>query len=170
MKKIIVGIVFGSFAVTFLGLSFAQTELIVFPKEGQSRAQQAEDKGYCNIWAREESGIDPAYIKAKIEMMDEMIVREAQSSREKPIGRIFRGAARGAAIGGIRQGIDSDIGAGAAGGAAMGMFRSRDARKKEAKDQRQASQFYRKEQYEVQYDKFLRAYSACMEAKDYSVK
>ena len=170
MRMIFSGIIFISFVLTFIGLSFAQSELIVFPKDGQNREQQSEDKGYCNIWAREESGIDPAYIKAKIEMMDEMIVRDAHASREKPIGRIFKTAAKGAALGGIRQGIDSDVGAGAAGGAAIGIFKSRDARKKSEQEQRTTSQHYRKQQLETKYDKYLRAYSACMDAKGYSVR
>ena len=170
MKRMIIAAILSVIFVSFAWLSSAQEELIIFPKEGQGREQKAEDKGYCVSWAKEETNVDPSYLRAKIEMTDEMIVRDAQGSQQKPMGRIFKGAARGAALGGIRQGIDSDVGAGAAGGAAIGIFRSRDAKRKEAKEQKQASQYYRKEQYETQYNKFLRAYSACMDAKGYSVK
>jgi len=170
MKKTIFGILFVSFVLAFTGSSFAQVEPIIFPKEGQSRAQKAEDKGYCGIWSREETGVDPSYIKAKIEMADEMIIREAQSGQQSMGRKLFRGAARGAAMGAVGSNVDNNVGKRAIQGGMFAGMRSRDARKKSAQEQRVASQVYRKEQLMVQYNSYFRAFSACMEAKGYSVK
>jgi hypothetical protein len=51
----------------------AATNLFVYPSEGQSATQTAQDRKECNEWAVQQSGLDPATAKrrAKIQHLDE---------------------------------------------------------------------------------------------------
>lgn len=170
MKRMIIAVIFSGILVSFAWHSSAQEELIIFPKEGQGREQKAEDKGYCVHWAKEETDVDPSYLRAKIEMADEMIVREAQATQPRTGRRLMRGAARGAALGAVGSNVDNNVGKRAIQGGMIAGMKTRDQKKQTAAEQKVASQIYRKEQLLAQYDKYLRAFAACMEAKGYSVK
>jgi len=152
------------------GNALALKNPIIFPKEGQSREQQGSDKQYCGSWAREETGVDPSYVKAKLEMTNDNVANAA--SREKPSfgRRLMRGAAMGAAMGGLDNAIDNNVGKRAAQGAVLMGSRSRQESKQYYQDQQLNSQLQKKQQLEEQYDQYIRAFSVCMDAKGYSVK
>ena len=53
MKKVIIGFVFAGFIMAMSSLSNAQSELMVFPKDGQSKEEQAKDTTSCKSWAKD---------------------------------------------------------------------------------------------------------------------
>lgn len=133
-------------------------ELMIYPKEGQSPEQQEKDKFECYSWAKNESGFDP---------MAPPTATEAPPQQQARQGGALRGAARGAAVGAI---IDDSDGAkkGAWAGAAVGGMRSQDQKRKEAQAQQQWEQ-EQQQIYAEKRDRYNRAYSVCLEARDYSV-
>jgi hypothetical protein len=144
---------------------------IIFPKEGQSKEQRMQDQSYCEDWAKDESGVDPSYVMAKIDSLNEQIAAEAASQSNPGMGRkILRGAALGAAMGGLDDAIDSEAGAGAAKGAVLATSKARQSQKQAEQQQAVDSLYAKKQQMEEEYQNFQRAFSACMEAKNYSVK
>lgn len=164
------------FLATFLALIgvctvlYAVSDPMVFPKNGQSKEQQMMDKRDCQDWAKNETGINPDYTLAKIDSLNENMANQAAGKSSSMGGKIVRGAAMGAAMGGIDEGIDSKAGAGAAKGA---LFMAAKGRQDKQKAQQQAavdSQYAQREQLEKQYDTYIRAFSACLDAKGYSVK
>ena len=135
-------------------------ELMIYPRGGQSQKQQEKDKFECYSWSKNESGFDP---------MAPPIATEAPPQQQAKQGGVLRGAARGAALGAIID--DSHEGArkGAWAGAAIGGMRQRDQKRKEA----QAHQQWEQEQQQIYTEKrnrYNRAYSACLDARNYSVR
>jgi len=152
-----------SFVVLLCGICLSGTsvaqELMVFPNEDQSKEQQQQDEFTCYNWAKDETDFDPMAVPTATEPPPQ---QEAQK------GGIGRGAVRGAAIGGIIGGSD-DAKTGAAVGAAAGGMRRNDQKRKEQAAQQQWEQ----EQQQIYADKrnrYNRAYAACMEGKDYTVR
>ena len=142
---------------TLLAAPVGASEAYVYPKAGQSDEQMEKDKYDCYQWAKKESGFDP------------MERPTATSEAPETKGGAVRGAAGGAAIGAVAGAIAGDAGKGAAIGAASGglvggMRRqgSRRAQKDWAKDQ--------SAQYERARSEYNRAWAACLEGKDYTVK
>lgn len=127
---------------------------IVYPAKGQSQAQQNKDAGECQVWAKQQTGVDPAAV--------------AQSANQPPPpeqkGQRVKGAVAGAAVGGIVDGGD-----GARTGAAVGMVAGGSRQRQErraAASQQQAQQ----QQAQGQMGNYNRAYSACMEGRGYTIK
>ncbi len=142
----------------FTGATVAQ-ELMIFPNEDQSPEKQEEDKFACYGWAKNETGFDP---------MAPPTATEAPPQQEAQKGGVGRGAVRGAAVGGIVDGSDGAK-KGAAAGAVVGGARRRDQQRSEAQKQQQWEQ----EQQQIYADKrnrYNRAYAACLEGKNYTVK
>jgi hypothetical protein len=151
--------------------AYAVQDPIIFPKNGQTKEQKQQDQAYCQTWAKDESGVDPAYVKAKLDAVNDQMANQAATQKGViGSGKIIRGAAVGAAMGGLDDAIDSEAGAGAAKGAvlmgARGRSQNREAQEKQAVE----NGYAKKQQLEEEYQKFQRAFSACMEAKGYSVK
>jgi hypothetical protein len=146
---------------TLLGALWASAplradELMIYPKEGQSPEQQEKDKFECYGWAKNESGFDP---------MAPPTATEAPPKQKAKKGGLLRGAARGAVVGEI---VDDDHQTGAKAGAAIGGMRRADQKRKEA----QAQQQWEQEQQHIYAEKrnrYNRAYSVCLEARDYAV-
>jgi hypothetical protein len=134
-------------------------ELMIYPKKAQSAEQQEKDKFECYSWAKNESGFDP---------MAPPMAAEAPPQQQAPRGGVVRGAARGAAVGAI---IDDSDGAkkGAWAGAAVGGMRRQDQKREEAQAQQQWEQ-EQQQIYAENRNRYNRAYSACLEARDYIVK
>lgn len=133
-------------------------KLYIFPKEGQSQAQQDKDRGECHVWAVNEAGYDPTTAGPS-----------AQAKTQSELGGAAKGAVVGAAGGAIIGAIAGDTGAGAAIGAAAGGlfngFRRRDHNNKaraEASAQNQQSDRARAE--------YQRALTACLNGKGYTVQ
>ena len=149
---------------TLLGACFSTAgmaqELMIFPNNDQSKEQQEEDKFACYSWAKGETGFDP---------MAPPTVTEAPPQQQAQKGGVGRGAVRGAALGQIVGGDSDSTWKGAAAGAAVGGMRRNDQKRNEQQQQQQWEQ----EQAQIYADKrnrYNRAYSACLEGKDYTVR
>ena len=134
--------------------------LYIFPGENQDQAQQDTDELTCFNWAKQQTGYDP---------LNPTQVQAAQVDTS-PDGAAIRGSARGAAGGAAIGAIAGDTGKGAAIGAVVGGIRGR--RAKRANDaQQQAANNAGADAYEQKLaDDYKKAFSACMEAKGYTVK
>ncbi|MFT4572567.1 MAG: hypothetical protein ACI8TX_002921 [Hyphomicrobiaceae bacterium] len=147
--------------VTILGAALvaapAFAQPYIFPNDDQSAEQQATDDGACKSWAQGQTGVDPSRPSSP------------PSSYSAGDPSMVRGAARGAALGAVVGAIGGDAGKGAAMGAAggglFGGMRRRDQYRNEETQLRnwQAQQ----QQAHAQY---MRAFGACMEGKNYTVK
>jgi hypothetical protein len=143
--------------VTATGLA---QELMIFPNGDQTPEKQEEDKFTCYGWAKGETGFDP---------MEVPTVTEAPPQQETKRGGVGRGAVRGAAVGQIVGGDSDSTWKGAAAGAAVGGMRRNDQVRKEQQSQEQWEQ----EQAQIYAEKrsrYNRAYAACLEGKNYTVR
>ena len=152
------------FLVILAGAGLAATasaqELMVFPNDGQDKEQQQQDEFTCYNWAKGETDFDP------------MVVPTATApppQQAAPKGGVRRGAVRGAAIGAVAGGNSSDIGKAAAVGAVAGGMRRQDQKRKEDTE---AQQWEQEQQriYQENRSRYNRAYAACMEGKNYTVR
>jgi hypothetical protein len=139
------------------------SDLFIYPKKGQSQAQQDKDRFECHSWAVTQTGFDPT--RAQV---------SAPPPPEKTSeGGAVRGAARGAAVGAIGGAIGGDAGKGAAIGAGVGAagggMRRRSAERAQA-DQYQKSVEQSQAELEKQRATYNKALSACLEGRDYTVK
>ncbi|GJQ24223.1 hypothetical protein BIY37_03200 [Candidatus Brocadia sapporoensis] len=146
-------------ATTFATSSVLAQNLIIYPAKGQSQEQMEKDKFECYSWAKQQTGVDP------------MVASTAPqaASQESTAGGAVKGAAKGALVGAGIGAIAGDAGKGAAIGAvsggAFGGLKSRNQRKQaEQAQQQQISQTNQR------INEYNRAYSACLEAKGYTVK
>ncbi len=149
---------FAVFLVAFLlAGAVAAQQVFVFPAQGQTPEQQAQDEGTCNAWAVNQTGFNPMHAGSA-----------PPPSGQATQGGVARGAARGAATGAVIGGITGDAGrgaaAGAAGGAMVGGMRRRDQRR-----QQEAEQQAWQQQQNAARHAWQRAYTACLEGKGYTV-
>ena len=171
--------------VTFVSVGYAQAnpsgktlastmDVYVFPKKGQQTDQQSTDEAACYEWAVTNSGNDPFALQKQGAEQAQQTEQSQAAAQQSVRGSGARGALRGAAVGAIVGEIaDDDAGAGAAYGAAAGGVLSRRRAKKsanqataQAEQQGQAQQQSNQEQL----GNFKKAFSVCLEAKDYLVK
>lgn len=136
---------FGVLAL-LLAAGAAAQKPITYPAKGQSPQQQQKDDGECYVWAKTNTGIDPAS-------------PPASAPPPKPGGERVKGAVRGAIVG---EAVDNNPGGGAAAGAVVGGAK---ARKNQAAQQQQAQS----KQAQTM-DTYYRAHGACMEGRGYTVK
>jgi hypothetical protein len=136
----------------------AAQELFVFPQQGQSQAQQDQDRGACHVWAVNQTGFDPTLASTT-----------PPSSREAPQGALVRGGARGAAAGAVMGAIGGNAGRGAAMGAAGGGVIGGMRRSDQARRQQQGSRNWQAQQ-DAQRANYRRALTACLEGKGYTVR
>ena len=139
-----------------IGTSGMAEELMIFPNADQSAEQQEQDKYTCYSWAKDQSGFDP--------MAPPTATAPPPETHAKK-GGVGRGAVRGAAIGGIA----GDAGKGAAAGAAIGGMRRQDQKRKEAAAQERWEQ-EQQQIYAENRSRYNRAYAACLEGKNYTVR
>ena len=139
-------------------------ELVIYPAKGQSAQQMEKDKAECYSWAKAQSGFDP---------MQPPSPTTAPPQQTEPRSGAVRGAVRGALLGTAVGAITGDVGKGAAIGAAsgglLGGMRRRD---QEAQQRAAKEQWARQEasQYQQKRASYLKAFSACMEGRGYTVK
>ena len=132
--------------------------VFVYPKDNQTPGQQAKDENECYKSAKEQSGIDPAAPPPP--------PQQAQQAK----GGGAKGAAKGAAGGAAIGAIAGDAGTGAAVGATAGAVRGRRQQKKANKQAEQQAQQQAQAQQQQTMDTFKKAFGACMDARQYSVK
>lgn len=152
----------------------ATMDVYVFPKKGQEAEQQSKDEAACFEWATSNTGTDP-FALAKQEQADQQKAQRekqaaAQAGRGSGGGGAIAGAAAGALIGEI---ANDDASEGAAWGAAAGLIRGR-RMGAEARQQAQAQASDKADQREQltaeKLGNFKKAFSVCLEAKEYLVK
>jgi hypothetical protein len=154
-------------AVMALSLLAGQTfadDLFVYPAKGQSQEQTEKDKAECYQWAKSQTGFDP---------MAPPAATSPPPQSGAPEGGAVRGAARGALVGVAVGAIAGDAGKGAAIGAAsgglLGGMKRRDQVARETHAQEQWAQ-QQAAQYQQKRDTYNRAYKACLEGRNYTVK
>lgn len=183
MKKISTRLSLPGLALTLLfgnmlqaqGQTLGSTmDVYIFPVEGQDAGQQSKDEATCYEWAAGNTGTDP-FDLAKEEQADQQRAQADQQAAQQ-VGQgsgargAFRGAAAGALIGEI---ANDDASEGAAWGAAAGVVRGRRrgrAEQHQAQEQAAAQAEQRQAATEEQLANFKKAFSVCLEAKEYMVK
>jgi len=151
--------IIGLSAILNLGMfmTSAQSEMFIYPKDGQSAEQQELDEFRCYKWAKNQTGVDP-----------NQQPQTTAASQPKRRGGILGGAMGGAALGAIGGAIAGNPGKGAAIGAGVGagssMLRNRRARGQAEQRQQQATA-----QQQQSRQEFNRAYGVCLEGRGYKV-
>ena len=134
--------------------------LYVFPSNNQSQEQLDADEMECFKWAKAQTNYDP---------LNPTQV-QVQQATTGPDGTAVRGAARGAAAGAAIGAIGGDAGEGAAIGAVVGGMRGRRTRVAGDKAEQQQNEQAAAAQAQALLDNYIKAYSACIEGKGYTVK
>lgn len=159
-----------------------QLGLHAFPAKNQSPEQQQTDELACYRWAKQDTAFDPIAALTAAQSAKNSAPAGGTGPAPSPVpqGAGVKGAAGGAAAGAAVGAIAGDAGKGAAIGAASGGIRGRMAQKRaqaeaQQKAQQQSQQTAQqqaqaKAQTQAGFEDFKRAYSACMDAKGYSVK
>lgn len=152
---------------SFLGTEAYASDVYVFPRQNQTMEQQSMDAGTCRQWAMRQTGVDPTYVQGQMAMMQNQYGYQRQ---EMPVARhALRGVAAGAIMGEIHKEMDPGAGRGAAmgltAGAMHGMRQKRDMMMQEEAQRTQQQM----QQLQGRHNSYVRAYSACMDAKGYSV-
>jgi outer membrane lipoprotein SlyB len=131
----------------------------VYPAKGQTADQQNTDESDCYTWAVQQSGYDPI----------NPTTVQAQQVEGHAAGSTVAGSAGGAAVGAAIGAIAGDAGKGAAIGAVSGaVLGIRRGRMAHAAEQGQADQQAAQTNQNL-VDGFKKAYSACLQAKGYTV-
>jgi len=157
--------------------------MFAYPKNQQNADQQLKDESECYGMARQRTGIDaqappPQGLSEEEKKLAQQ--QAAENAKQAQGGRV-RGAARGAAGGAAIGAIAGDAGKGAGAGAVAGTMRGgaqqRQANaqsKEQAAAQTAAGQKKAEEEmlrnHQAGVDTFQRAFAACMDARNYSVK
>ena len=135
-------------------------KIVAFPAKDQSQQKQKEDEYACYNWAKDNSGIDPLNLPKVA----------APPPETGPTGGAVVGAAKGAAAGVAIGAIAGDAGKGAAIGAVAGGLAGRRAGKQaQAQENQQAQAGAAKSEQDMK-NSFIKAFSACMEGKGYTIK
>jgi outer membrane lipoprotein SlyB len=161
--------------LVFLSISASAQDLFVYPSEGQSDEQLADDRYECHVWAVQESRFDPSQLG---ETAPPKIVRvpipenEAEGATEKGA---LAGTIAGAVIGrDDNRGRSAILGGviGAIAGAAAEQQGERRAREQaEAEAQREAERLAQnKAELAVRRSNYRRAMTACLEGRGYTVR
>ncbi len=172
---VFIALTFSSTVVYGEGKTLASTlEVYVFPNAGQASDQQSMDESECYGWATSNTGSDPFELQKQSEQQQQQTNQQVQQAQSATQGAGVQGAVKGAVAGAVVGEIASDdAGKGAAYGAAAGAVVSRRrARRASANAQEQALQQGASQQQatQEQVDNFKKAFSVCLEAKDYMVK
>ena len=150
--------------VMLAGASLAATasaqDLMVFPNNDQDKEQQQKDEYTCYNWAKGETSFDPMAVPT---------ASTPPPQQAAPTGGVRRGAVRGAALGAVAGGNSDDVWKAAAVGATVGGMRRQDQKRKEGAEQQQWEQEQQRI-YEENRNRYNRAYAACMEGKNYTVR
>jgi hypothetical protein len=159
--------------------------MFAYPKNQQNADQQLKDENECYGSAKQQTGVDPQAAAPQQPSAEQQQAQQQQAAqqagKETPKGGAVKGGAGGAAGGAAIGAIAGDAGTGAAIGATAGAVAGRRKQKKaqKASEQQAAQQTAQTQQqaqaqataeHEKSLDSFKRAFSACMDARGYSVK
>lgn len=159
--------------------------MYAYPKNKQTSDQQLKDESECYGSAKQNSGVDPQAPAPAPPSSEAQQAEQQQAAKQAASdvgkGRTVTGAAGGAAGGAAIGAIAGNAGKGAAIGATVGaMSGRRHQRLAEEQAKQQAAQKTGQSQEKAQaqvntqrqaaLDSFKRAFSACMDARGYSVQ
>ena len=146
----------------------------VYPTKGQPAEQQSMDEAECYTWGVEQTGTDPFDLAKQAEQQKQQADQAKAEVDAAGQGAGAKGAVGGAAKGAIvGEIVSDDAGKGAAAGAAVGGVRTRRkvARgKAEATEQIEQQEQAATQATQAQLNDFKKAFSVCLEAKEYMVK
>jgi len=140
------------------------SEFIIYPNKNQSNDQMEKDKFQCYTWAKGQTGFDP---------MQRATTTTAPPQSGAKKGGVVKGAAGGALVGVGVGAIAGNAGKGAAIGASSGALVGGLRRRNQRKKQKKAQQDWANREvanYEARRNEYNRAYSACLEGRDYTVR
>lgn len=159
--------------------------MFAYPKNQQNADQQLKDESECYGSAKQNTGSDPQGTPPIAPTTQDLQAAQQQAAQQAgkdvPKGGTVAGSARGAAGGAVVGAIAGNAGTGAAIGATVGAMSGRrrqreaeaqakqQAAQKTAQSQQQA-QAQENAQHQARIDSFKRAFSACMDARGYSVQ
>ena len=157
------------------GKTLASTlEVFVFPTAGQAADQQSKDEAECYGWATTNTGSDPFDLQKQSEQQAQQTEQQMQQAQSATQGAGAKGAVKGAAAGALIGEITGgDAGESAAYGAAAGAVASRRrsrAASQQAQQQAAAQGAAQQQATAEQVGNFKKAFSVCLEAKEYMVK
>ena len=149
-------------------------EVYVFPTEGQAADQQSRDEAECYEWAAGNTGSDPFELQKQSEQQQQQTEQQVAQAQGATRGAGAKGAVKGAAAGALIGEVSGgDAGDSAAIGAAAGGVASRRrsrAASAHAQEEAQAQGAAQQQANAEQVGNFKKAFSVCLEAKDYMVK
>ncbi len=157
------------------GKTLASTlEVFVFPTEGQASDQQSKDEAECYGWAASNTGSDPFELQKQSTQQAQQTEQQVAQAKSATQGAGAKGAVRGAAAGALIGEITGgDAGESAAyGAAAVAIASRRRSRAASQQAQQQAAEQGAAQQQATaeQVGNFKKAFSVCLEAKEYMVK
>jgi hypothetical protein len=149
-------------------------DVYVFPTKGQSSSQQSEDEATCYNWAVQNTGTDPFQLQQQTQQQQQQTSAQQQQIAKAGKGAGVKGAAGGAAAGALIGEVAGHSASayawyGAAAGAVIARRRSKMAKSSASAEVQQQSQQQAQASQE-QMGNFKKAFSACLEAKNYMVK
>jgi hypothetical protein len=147
-------------AAALLASSAFAADLFVYPNGGQSQEQQQKDEYECYQFGKNNSGFDP--------MQAPTATSAKPADSRSTAGTTLRGAGLGAVVGAIADGKDG-AGKGAAIGAASGLLFG-GARSRDNREQQQQWEAQQQQQYQANRNNYNRAFAACMEGRNYTVR
>jgi len=151
----------------------ATLNVFAFPGAGQVPTQQAQDETECYNWAVNETGNDPFHIAQQAAQQQQQATQQQQQAEASKSGSAVKGAVGGAAGGALIGAIAGNAGRGAAIGAGVGAIGNRarsTSKANQATQQSQQTQQAAAKLSAQQMDAFKKAFSACLEAKKYTVR
>ena len=149
--------IIAALCVSGFAIGAAMADPIAYPAKGQSETQRQKDKTACHTWALEHTGVDPSSPQPKA-------ARKSPEFTGRRLEGAAHGAARGAVVGVI--GGPMGVGMGAAVGAGVGAAQEGRAMRAEEYAAEQAA----KSEEQHRLDTFDTAFSACMQARGYTVE
>ena len=173
--SLLLALPFSSAVAQESGQTLASTlDVFAFPTKGQDASQQSQDEAACYEYANASTGTDPFDLAKQEESNEQLAAAEMEAAEATGQGAGARGAVRGAAAGAlIGEVTGGDAGESAAIGAAAVAVRGRRqgrAARHEAEEQAAQQAAAREETTAEDLENFKKAFSVCLEAKDYMVK
>ena len=146
----------------------------VFPTTGQAADQQSKDEAECYQWAVTNTGVDPFNLSKETAAAEQQAQAQVEQTQQATQGAGAKTAVKGAAAGAlIGEVANDDAGDGAAWGAAAGAVAGR-RRSKAAQQQAVQQADQQVQQAEAteaeKRGNFNKAFSVCLEGKQYLVK
>jgi hypothetical protein len=146
--------------------AYKQLGVLAYPAKGQSADKQKKDQRECYVWAKDQTGFDPATAAAP--NADSAAKAAQQQTADATKGTAVRGAAKGAAAGALIGAAAGDAGKGAAIGAAAGGVGGRAGKKRAEKEAAAQAANATVAASSQQVDTFKKAVGTCLEGRGYT--